>query len=75
VASRGTPAAASPRAGNGDLEDRALVGIRHAGPEGIGLTDLGETLGVEWRRLIGPVKALLDRGVVEKVESRYYPAG
>lgn len=72
---RGRAATPAPRAANGDLEARALEGIRHAGPEGVGLTDLGETLGVEWRRLIAPVKALLDRGVVEKVESRYYPAG
>lgn len=59
---------------NGELERRALAGIRRAGREGIGLPDLGEALDVEWRRLIAPVKRLLDRGAIEKVESRYYTA-
>lgn len=71
----GAGAAARERPGNGDLEARALAGIRDTGGEGITLPDLGETLGVEWRRLIAPVKRLLDRGEIEKVESRYYPAG
>lgn len=71
----GAGAAARERPGNGDLEARALSGIREAGGEGITLPDLGETLEVEWRRLIAPVKRLLDRGEIEKVESRYYPAG
>lgn len=75
---RGGPrrlAGAGPGAADGDLQRRALDGIRGAGQGGIGLTDLGETLGVEWRRLIAPVKALLEEGAIEKVESRYYPAG
>ena len=72
----GRPAAAArERPGNGDLEARALAGIDDADPDGITLPDLGDALGVEWRRLIAPVKALLDRGEIEKVESRYYPAG
>ena len=60
---------------NGDLEARALSGIENAGDDGITLPDLGDALGEEWRRLIAPVKQLLDRGEIEKVESRYYPAG
>lgn len=62
------------RPGNGDLEARALAGVRDVADDGITLPQLGEALGVEWRRLIAPVKALLDRGEIEKVESRYYPA-
>ncbi len=57
-----------------DLEARCLTAIRRAGEQGISLPDLGTALGTEWRRLIGPVKQLLDRGAIEKVESRYYPA-
>jgi ethanolamine utilization protein EutM len=57
-----------------DLEARCLTAIRRAGEQGITLPDLGTALGTEWRRLIGPVKQLLDRGAIEKVESRYYPA-
>lgn len=59
---------------NGDLEARALAGIEDAEPDGITLPELGDALGIEWRRLIAPVKALLDRNEIEKVESRYYPA-
>jgi hypothetical protein len=59
----------------GDLERRCLSAIRRAGDHGVTLPELGDTLDTEWRRLISPVKSLLDRGAVEKVESRYYPAG
>ena len=64
-----------PPPANGDLRQRCIREIRRAGAEGITLPDLGEALGVEWRRLILPVKALLDEGEIEKVESRYYAAG
>ncbi len=69
------PARREPPPANGDLRDRCLREIRRAGAEGISLPDLGEALGGEWRRLILPVKALLDEGRIEKVESRYYAAG
>lgn len=67
---------AAPAAGrNGDLARRCREAIEGAGGSGVTLPELGEALGIEWRRLIGPVKSLLDEGVVEKVESRYYRAG
>ncbi len=71
------PRAAAPPAGGApdSLQARAESAIRRAGDHGITLQELGEALGVEWRRLIAPVKALLDQGKAEKVESRYYPAG
>lgn len=58
-----------------DLEARCLTVIRKAGDKGITLPELGAALDTEWRRLISPVKELLDRQAIEKVESRYYPAG
>lgn len=61
--------------GNGDLARRCREAIEAAGGSGVTLPELGEALDIEWRRLIGPVKSLLDEGVVEKVESRYYRAG
>jgi ethanolamine utilization protein EutM len=73
TASAPTPPAKSGLA-NGELRERCLAAIRHAGDRGITLAEMGEKLGTEWRRLIGPVKSLLDQGRVEKVESRYYPA-
>jgi hypothetical protein len=51
------------------------VEVRRAGRKGITLPELGDALSTEWRRLILPVKELLDAGEIEKVESRYYPAG
>jgi ethanolamine utilization protein EutM len=69
-------APAHPQApGNGDLQERCQWAIRRAGRAGITLPELGEALSTEWRRLIAPVKQLLDAGKIEKVESRYYPAG
>lgn len=69
-ASRADP----PGAANGGLRARTLEAIRRAGSGGITLPELGEALGLEWRRLIAPVKDLLEDGTIEKVESRYYPA-
>lgn len=60
---------------NGELQARCLREIRRAGSAGITLPELGAALGTEWRRLIAPVKELLDESAIEKVESRYYPAG
>jgi ethanolamine utilization protein EutM len=68
-----TPPAKSGPA-NGDFREQCLTAIRQAGDKGVTLAEMGEKLGTDWRRLIGPVKSLLDQGRVEKVESRYYPA-
>lgn len=70
----GLPATEKASAGSaGDLGRRCLAAIRAAGESGITLPELGHALDTEWRRLIQPVKSLLDRGAIEKVESRYYP--
>jgi ethanolamine utilization protein EutM len=66
------PADAAPA--NGELQASCLREIRRAGSAGITLPELGAALGTEWRRLIAPVKELLDESAIEKVESRYYPA-
>lgn len=72
----GRPRSAAPAAAgaNDGVEQRCLAAIRRAGKPGTTLPELGEKLTVEWRTLIRPVKSLLDRGAIEKVESRYYPA-
>lgn len=64
-----------PQSANGELQARCLEEIRTAGSGGITLPELGNALEIEWRRLILPVKKLLDDGAIEKVESRYYPVG
>ena len=72
---RATLARREPLPENGELQARCLEEIRAAGNGGITLPELGNALEIEWRRLIMPVKQLLDDGAIEKVESRYYPAG
>lgn len=74
-AARKEAATAPSGAANGELQARCLREIRRAGSAGITLPELGAALGTEWRRLIAPVKELLDESAIEKVESRYYPAG
>jgi gas vesicle protein len=47
------------------------VVARH--PDGIKLIDMGNELGVDWRTLIGPIKSLMDKDKVEKIDTMYYP--
>jgi ethanolamine utilization protein EutM len=70
-----TGAREEPGPRNGDLKRRCLKEIRRAGSAGITLPELGTALSTEWRRLILPVKELIGESAIEKVESRYYPAG
>lgn len=71
---RRVPKADAPGSANGGLRSRTLSAVRDAGTDGITLPELGEALDVEWRRLISPVKDLLETEKIEKVESRYYAA-
>jgi hypothetical protein len=47
--------------------------VIQAYPEGIGLVDLGNALGVNWRTLISAVASLLEEEKIGKVDSIYYP--
>jgi hypothetical protein len=42
--------------------------------EGVGALDLGNELGVDWRRVLGVARELVETGVVEQVEQEFYPA-
>ena len=54
------------------LEDQVLeVVTKH--PGGIRLVGVGNELGIDWRGLIGIVKAFVDEGKIEKIDSLYYP--
>src|SRR5687768_8236342 len=59
--SRGARAATPAKSGpaNGEPREQCLTAIRQAGDKGITLAEMGEKLGTDWRRLIGPVKSLL----------------
>jgi hypothetical protein len=43
--------------------------------EGVRAADIGNELGMDWRRVLAPVRQLLEAGMVEQVEQRFYAAG
>ena len=56
------------------LQNRILRVIeRH--PEGILTVDVGNEIGVDWRRVLGITHCLVDEGLVEQVEHNLYPVG
>ena len=42
--------------------------------DGIGALDLGNELGVDWRRVLAVAQELVETGMVEQVEQEFYPA-
>ena len=52
------------------LEEIPAVLAEH--PEGLTLVEIGQELNVEWRKLTGAARELLDRGLVRKEEKRYF---
>ena len=52
------------------LEEIPAVLAEH--PEGLTLVEIGRELNVEWRKLTGAARELLDRGLVRKEEKRYF---
>lgn len=56
------------------LEGEVLRMIgRH--PEGIRAFDIGNELGVDWRRVPAMTRRLIERGVVEQVDQEFYLVG
>ena len=65
-----TAAAAPPAA---DLDRRVLTVIgRH--PDGVRALDVGNELGVDWRRVLEATRNLIAAGAVEQVDQHFYPA-
>jgi hypothetical protein len=58
--------------GNEELLQVARVIQEH--PEGICARDIGNELGIDWRRVLGLTRGLVNSGLVEQVEEAYYPA-
>lgn len=44
-------------------------------PEGIRAFDIGNELGVDWRRVPAMTRRLIERGVVEQVDQEFYLVG
>ncbi len=55
-----------------ELYEVALEYIQES-TQGISLVDLGETIGVDWRRLIPLVNQMIDEGLVKKEDKKYFP--
>jgi len=54
------------------LETRVLAVIaRH--PDGVGALDVGNELGVDWRRGLDATRHLVAAGAVEQVDQNFYP--
>jgi hypothetical protein len=63
-------AAAPPMA---DLDTRVLTVIaRHR--DGVRAVDVGNELGVDWRRILEATRNLVAAGAVEQVDQNFYPA-
>ena len=73
LASMKAPAAAAASMVAADLDARVLTVIaRH--PDGVRALDVGNELGVDWRRVLEATRNLVAAGAVEEVGQNFYPA-
>ena len=73
IASMKPAAAAAAAAPTADLDRRVLTVIgRH--PDGVRALDLGNELGVDWRRVLEATRNLVAAGAVEQVDQHFYLA-
>jgi hypothetical protein len=69
-----------PKPGEDDREaDRTfellqVVRVIQNHPEGVCARDIGNELGIDWRRVRGMTRSLVDSGLVDQVEQTLYPA-
>ena len=56
-----------------ESETSQVLRVIQKHPEGIKLVQLGNALGVNWRRLIHAVSSLLEEGKIGKMDNIYYP--
>jgi len=68
---KASAAAAAPMVA-ADLDARVLTVIaRH--PDGVRALDVGNELGVDWRRVLEATRNLVAAGAVEQVDQNFYP--
>lgn len=58
---------------SGDLKTR-INRVVNNHPGGIGMVDVGRRLGIGWRKLIVPIRELLEEGKIDKKDRKYFPA-
>ena len=67
----------SERLGNDcDLpEEKKILEAIQRHPEGVSIVEIGNELGVDFRRLLGSTDTLLASGQIDQVQELFYPAG
>ncbi len=55
------------------LGDDQVLHLINSHPEGIGIVDLGNEMGVDWRGLVGSTDRLVNHGDIEHVQQLFYP--
>jgi hypothetical protein len=67
----------SERSGNAcDLPgEKEILQVIQGHPEGISIVEIGNELGVDFRRLLGSTDALLASGRIDQVQELFYPVG
>jgi len=55
--------------------DAQVLRVIQGHPEGVRAREVGNELGVDWRRVVGITQSLVDAGKVEQVEQELYPVG
>ena len=73
----GTAGASPPGAkpANADPLHAKVLEILERHPRGIGARDIGNELGIDWRRVIGVMSGLVGRGLVDQIDQDFYRAG
>ena len=56
----------------GDTLAAEILDVVARYPDGARARDVGNALGVDWRRVLGAARALADRGLVEQVDQDFY---
>jgi hypothetical protein len=55
--------------------DAQVLRVIEGHPEGVRAREVGNELGVDWRRVVGITQSLVDAGKVDQVEQELYPVG
>jgi len=56
----------------GDALAAEILGVIARYPDGARARDVGNALGVDWRRVVAVIPRLVDAGLVEQIQQRWY---
>lgn len=56
-------------------EEKKILQAIQRHPEGVSIVEIGNELGVDFRRLLGSTDTLLASGQIDQVQELYYPSG